>query len=130
LLTKQLIRYIEFYLDIVATAENISLQFHLALKAKTVRDADSHVFSEVSGVECGSLEHRNKLLFPRVQHLYVLSELAQHLIRARAKNRGWTLNTYPGKVKIPGDIFRALPNHEAASKACVSRLWGPFTPAN
>ncbi|CAE6427478.1 unnamed protein product [Rhizoctonia solani] len=102
-------KYIEFYLDIVATAENISLQFHLALKAKTVRDADSHVFSE---------------------HLYVLSELAQHLIRARAKNRGWTLNTYPGKVKIPGDIFRALPNHEAASKACVSRLWGPFTPAN
>ncbi|CAE6505628.1 unnamed protein product [Rhizoctonia solani] len=88
-------KYIEFYLDIVATAENISLQFHLALKAKTVRDADSHVFSE---------------------HLYVLSELAQHLIRARAKNRGWTLNTYPGKVKIPADLFRALPNHEAASK--------------
>ncbi|KAH7345730.1 cohesin-associated protein Pds5 [Rhizoctonia solani] len=88
-------KYIEFYLDIVATAENISLQFHLALKAKTVRDADSQVFSE---------------------HLYVLSELAQHLIRARAKNRGWTLNTYPGKVKIPADLFRALPNHEAASK--------------
>ncbi|CAE6417041.1 unnamed protein product [Rhizoctonia solani] len=92
-------KYVEFYLEIVATAENIPLQFHLALKAKTVRDADSHVFSE---------------------HLYVLSELAQHLIRARAKNRGWTLNTYPGKVKIPADIFRALPNHEAASKACIS----------
>ncbi|KAG9103997.1 hypothetical protein FRC06_006261 [Ceratobasidium sp. 370] len=88
-------KYIEFYLDIIATAENISLQFHLALKAKTVRDSESHVFSE---------------------HLYVLSELAQHLIRARAKNRQWTLNTYPGKVKIPADIFRPLPNHEAASK--------------
>ncbi|KAG8711503.1 hypothetical protein FRC11_002628, partial [Ceratobasidium sp. 423] len=91
-------KYIEFYLEIVATAENISLQFHLALKAKTVRDADSHVFSE---------------------HLYVLSELAQHLIRARAKNRGWTLNTYPGKVKIPADLFRALPNHHAAREACT-----------
>ncbi|KAF8675027.1 Cohesin-associated protein pds5 [Rhizoctonia solani] len=44
-------KYIEFYLDIVATAENISLQFHLALKAKTVRDADSHVFSEISKKE-------------------------------------------------------------------------------
>ncbi|KAG8706723.1 hypothetical protein FRC08_000895 [Ceratobasidium sp. 394] len=88
-------KYIEFYLDIIATAENVSLQFHLALKAKTVRDSESHVFSE---------------------HLYVLSELAQHLIRARAKNRQWTLNTYPGKVKIPADIFRPLPNHEAASK--------------
>ncbi|ELU44305.1 hypothetical protein AG1IA_01658 [Rhizoctonia solani AG-1 IA] len=56
------------------------------------------------------------MLILMCSHLYVLSELAQHLIRARAKNRGWTLNTYPGKVKIPGDIFRALPNHEAASK--------------
>ncbi|CAE6488948.1 unnamed protein product [Rhizoctonia solani] len=44
-------RYVEFYLEIVATAENISLQFHLALKAKTVRDADSHVFSEISKKE-------------------------------------------------------------------------------
>jgi hypothetical protein len=41
------LRYIEFYLDIVATADNISLQLHLAMKAKTVRDFESHVFSEV-----------------------------------------------------------------------------------
>lgn len=39
--------YIEFYLDLVVSAENISLLFHLAMKAKTVRDAQSHTYSEV-----------------------------------------------------------------------------------
>lgn len=42
------IRYLDFYLDLVATADNISLLYHLAMKTKTVRDAESHTYSEVS----------------------------------------------------------------------------------
>jgi len=42
-----LCRYVEFYLDQVAFSENISLLYHLAMKAKTVRDAESHTYSEV-----------------------------------------------------------------------------------
>lgn len=41
------IRYIEFYLDLVGTADNIPLLYHLALKCKTVRDATSEEYSEV-----------------------------------------------------------------------------------
>ena len=41
-------RYLDFYLDLVATSDNISLLYHLAMKAKTVRDAESHTYSEVS----------------------------------------------------------------------------------
>lgn len=41
------IRYIEFYLDLIANAENVPLLYHLAMKAKTVRDAESHTYSEV-----------------------------------------------------------------------------------
>ncbi|QRV81905.1 sister chromatid cohesion protein [Ceratobasidium sp. AG-Ba] len=89
-------KYIEFYLDIIATAENVSLQFHLALKAKSVRDSESHVFSELSLSLDGVLR--------------VVTASA-----GTASNRQWTLNTYPGKVKIPADIFRPLPNPEAAS---------------
>lgn len=48
-----LYRYIDFYLDLVATPDNISLLYHLAMKAKTVRDAESHTFSEVSGISTG-----------------------------------------------------------------------------
>ncbi|PCH44760.1 hypothetical protein WOLCODRAFT_78395 [Wolfiporia cocos MD-104 SS10] len=40
-------QYIEFYLDLVASVDNISLLYHLAMKAKTVRDAESHAYSEV-----------------------------------------------------------------------------------
>lgn len=40
-------RYIDFYLDMVCTSENISLLYHLAAKLKTVRDPEGHTYSEV-----------------------------------------------------------------------------------
>ncbi|OBZ77502.1 Sister chromatid cohesion protein pds5 [Grifola frondosa] len=88
-------KYIEFYLDLVASAENVALLYHLAMKAKTVRDAESHVYSE---------------------NLYVAAELAQHLIKARAKSHSWSLESFPGKVRLPADILRPLPNAEAANE--------------
>ncbi|KAF9226311.1 hypothetical protein BS17DRAFT_794477 [Gyrodon lividus] len=92
---QEMAKYIEFYLELVASSENIALIYHLAMKAKTVRDAESHTYSE---------------------NLYTMSELAQELIRTRAQGRSWTLPSYPGKVKLPSDILRALPNPEAATK--------------
>ncbi|KIJ04367.1 hypothetical protein PAXINDRAFT_22347 [Paxillus involutus ATCC 200175] len=92
---QEMAKYIEFYLDLIASSENIALIYHLAMKAKTVRDAQSHTYSE---------------------NLYTVSELAQELIRARAQARSWSLQSYPGKVKLPSDILRALPNPEAATK--------------
>ncbi|KAJ3482805.1 hypothetical protein NLI96_g6741 [Meripilus lineatus] len=88
-------KYIEFYLELVATQENLPLLYHLALKAKTVRDAESHAHSE---------------------NLYAAGELAQHLIKSLAKSHGWTVESYPGKVRLPGDILRPLPSAEAANK--------------
>ncbi|KAH9932198.1 armadillo-type protein [Fomitopsis serialis] len=90
-----LAKYFDFYLEQVANAENISLLYHLAMKAKTVRDAHSHQYSE---------------------NLYAASEMAQHLIKARAKQHSWSLESYPGKVRLPGDILRPLPSAEAASQ--------------
>ncbi|KIK94536.1 hypothetical protein PAXRUDRAFT_827895 [Paxillus rubicundulus Ve08.2h10] len=92
---QEMAKYIEFYLDLIASSENIALIYHLAMKAKTVRDAQSHTYSE---------------------NLYTLSELAQELIKARAQARSWSLQSYPGKIKLPSDILRALPNPEAATK--------------
>jgi hypothetical protein len=40
-------RYIDFYLDLIASSDNVSLLYHLAMKAKTVRDGQSHTYSEV-----------------------------------------------------------------------------------
>ncbi|KAI0264684.1 armadillo-type protein [Gloeopeniophorella convolvens] len=88
-------KYIDFYLESVASAENVSLLFHLAGKAKTVRDSESHLYSE---------------------YLYALSELSQHIIKALAKARSWALQSIPSKVKMPTGILRPLPNAEAANK--------------
>jgi hypothetical protein len=38
---------LQFYLDLIATSENVSLLYHLANKGKTVRDAESHTYSVV-----------------------------------------------------------------------------------
>src|SRR5882757_5626910 len=39
--------YLQFYLDLVATSENISLLYHLSCRGKEVRDSESHSGSEV-----------------------------------------------------------------------------------
>ncbi|KAH0834786.1 hypothetical protein J3R83DRAFT_10387 [Lanmaoa asiatica] len=92
---QEMAKHIEFYLDLIASSENIALLYHIALKAKTVRDSESHTYSE---------------------NLYTMAELAQELIKARAQARSWALQSYPGKVKLPSDILRALPNPEAVAK--------------
>lgn len=46
------------------------------------------------------------------QRLYTASELAQHIIKQHAHRKGWTIETYPAKVKIPGDIFKPAHNVE------------------
>jgi len=79
----------------VASAENVSLLYHLSGKAKTVRDSESHLYSE---------------------NLYALSELAQHIIKDLARRHSWTLQSIPVKVKLPTGILRPLPNAEAANK--------------
>jgi predicted membrane channel-forming protein YqfA (hemolysin III family) len=40
-------KYIQFYLSQVANADTISLLYHLAMKGKTVRDAESQQHTEV-----------------------------------------------------------------------------------
>ena len=54
-----------------------------------------------------------------MQNLYALSELAQELIKGHARIHNWSITSYPGKVKMPVDIFRGLPNPEAANKASL-----------
>ncbi|EST07987.1 Armadillo-type fold [Kalmanozyma brasiliensis GHG001] len=87
----QFIRYLDFFLDALATPSNVSLFFYLATRVKGVRDAESQGASE---------------------NIYALSELAQLVIKKRAAEKGWSIESYPGKVTLPGDIFKPLPSRE------------------
>jgi len=92
---QEIAKYIDFYLDLIASSDNVALLYHLAMKAKTVRDSESHTYSE---------------------NLYTVADLAQELIKAYAQGRSWTLQSYPGKIKLPSDILRALPGPGAVAK--------------
>ncbi|TKY89877.1 hypothetical protein EX895_001174 [Sporisorium graminicola] len=87
----QFVRYLEFFLDALASPANVSLFFYLATRVKGVRDAESQGASE---------------------GLYALSELAQLVIKKRAAQCGWAIESYAGKVTLPGDIFKPLPSRD------------------
>lgn len=92
----QFVRYVDFFLDCLCTAQNVSLFFYLATRVKGVRDAESQGASE---------------------NLYMLSELAQLVIKRRAAQQSWTIESYPGKITLPGDIFKPLPTREVQREA-------------
>jgi sister-chromatid-cohesion protein PDS5 len=92
---KLMSEYILFYLKCMATEDNLSLIFHVAQRVKGVAD----------GIAPSEQADKN---------LYVLSDLAQALIRAWEDQNGWTMQSWPGKMKLPSGIFRPLESHERA----------------
>ncbi|KAF2736235.1 sister chromatid cohesion and DNA repair protein [Polyplosphaeria fusca] len=96
-------KYILFYLKCVATPDNLSLIFHVAQRVKGVAD----------GVNPSEQADEN---------LYILSELAQALIRSWEEQNGWSMQSWPAKLKLPAGIFKALPTHEQAQQI-ADKVW-------
>lgn len=88
-------RYIIFYLNAVATQENLGLIYHAAQRVKSVAD----------GIEGSDSDN-----------LYVLSDLSQAVIRRYEDQKGWSMQAWPGKIKLPGGVYKALPSHEVAQE--------------
>ena len=88
-------RYILFYLLPVATEENLSLVFHVAQRVKQTVDALDPAASA---------------------NLYHLSDLAQAVIRRYEDAHGWSMQTWPGRLRLPAGLFGALPSHAAAQE--------------
>ena len=78
--------------------ENVSLLYALAGKVKTVKDRDA-AYSK---------------------NLYTVSELAQHIIQARTRTHSWTIESYPGKISMPAELFRPLAGAEDVQKVSPS----------
>lgn len=88
-------RYILYYISNVATEENLGLIFRYAERVKQTRDAISPEKSE---------------------NLYMVSDLAQAVIRKWQEKRGWAFEAYSKKVGLPTGLFLALPSHDAAQE--------------
>jgi sister-chromatid-cohesion protein PDS5 len=88
-------RYILFYITSVLNPSNLALVLKFAERVKQTQDAFSPAKSE---------------------NLYILSDLAQALIRKWQEKKGWSLQSWPGKVRLPAGLFKALPDHETAQR--------------
>lgn len=88
-------RYILYYISNVATEKNIGLIFRYAERVKQTRDAIRPEKSE---------------------NLYLVSDLAQAVIRKWQAKRGWAFEAYSKKIGLPAGLFLALPNHDAAQE--------------
>jgi sister-chromatid-cohesion protein PDS5 len=100
---KLMSEYILYYLKCVATEDNLSLIFHVAQRVKGVAD----------GIASSREADKN---------LYVLSDLAQALIRAWEEQNNWTMQSWPGKTKLPSGIFKPLESHERAQDI-AKKVW-------
>lgn len=87
--------YFLFYLNAVATEANLGLISKYAERTKQTRDAVNPDASE---------------------NLYVLSDLAQAIIRKFQDRRGWSFRVYPGKVGLATGLFAPLASSEVAEE--------------
>ena len=90
-------RYLLYYLQPVATEENLSMIYHLAQRVKQSRDA----VDPSSGYN---------------NSLYHLSDLAQLAIRKYEEAHGWNIQTMPGKIRLPISLYTELKDHEEAQQ--------------
>lgn len=100
---KVMAKYILFYLKCVATSDNLSLIYHVAQRVKGVAD----------GISPSTKADEN---------LYALSDLSQALIRIWEEQNGWTMQSWPGKLKLPALIFKPLESHERAQEI-ADKVW-------
>lgn len=86
-------RYILFYLQNVATEDNLSLIYHIAQRIK---------------------QHRDAIALSLDENLYTLSDLAQLTLRKWEDAHSWSIQTLPGKVRLPTSIFAEVKSHAEA----------------
>ena len=90
-------RYLLYYLQPVATEENLSVIYHIAQRVKQSRDA-----IDPSPAYDNSLYH--------------LSDLAQLTIRKYEDAHGWNIQTMPGKIRLPMSLYSEIKDHEEAQR--------------
>ncbi|KAI1368401.1 armadillo-type protein, partial [Xylaria arbuscula] len=88
-------RYFLFYVSNVATEANFGMIFKYAERVKQTLDGIDNSKSE---------------------RLYILSDLAQSLLRKWQERKNWSFQAYSGKVGLPVGLYTALPSHQAAQE--------------
>ena len=92
--------YILFYLKTAASQANLPRIYHLAQRLKQVQDAIDPA---------------------KTENLYVLSDIAEAVIRLYQEAQGWSLQLMSAKSGLPSGLFRRLPSHAEATRVAETR---------
>lgn len=106
-----ILRFFSLYLEAVASEKNASLLYYFASRVKQYRD--SQIEQDLYGLETPPAE---------VMNLYRVAELCQLMIKELADSKNWNLQTYPGKMKLPSDIYAPMEDYQEA-QATISRIY-------
>ncbi|TGJ82296.1 hypothetical protein E0Z10_g6468 [Xylaria hypoxylon] len=88
-------RYLLFYVSNVATEANFGMIFKYAERVKQTLD----------GIDSSKSER-----------LYILSDLAQSLLRKWQERKNWSFQAFSNKIGLPVGLYKALPSHQAAQE--------------
>lgn len=107
------LEYIIFYLQSIGKSENCSLLYYFASRIKQYRDAtvDQDLYD-------------TDVLPQGVLNIYCVSELAQLIIKELCDIKGWTLQTWPGKIQLPSDLFAPMTSTKEAH-SIITRIYIP-----
>ncbi|KAI2639670.1 armadillo-type protein [Hypomontagnella submonticulosa] len=88
-------KYLLYYVSNVATEANFGMIFKYAERVKQTRDGITPAESE---------------------RLYVVSDLAQSILRKWQDKKNWSFQAYSGKIGLPIGLYTALPSHDVAQE--------------
>lgn len=105
------LEYVSMFLNCVAKESNCSLLYYLASRVKQYRCAKA----------TGDDERNSGNV-----NLYRVAELMQLMIKEYSDDKGWTIQTWPGKINLPADIFTVIDDFKEAL-AIISQIYIPDT---
>lgn len=98
--------YIVFYLSAVATEENISMIFYISQRVKQYRDNVDEALSD---------------------RLYLVSDIAQFIIIKYQEFKGWSVDTWPGRLQLSADVFKPMPSVQVAQNVAKTTYLPDYT---
>lgn len=107
------LRYVTMFIDTIAKDSNINLLYYLASRVKQYRD---------NVIESSLYELED--LPSEVLNLYRIAELFQLMLKELADSRSWNLQTWPGKINLPSDLYLPMKDFQQAQEF-VSRVYIP-----
>lgn len=102
------LRFVRIYLDSVAKESNISLLYYFASRIKQCKTANN-----LASATDPITENLN---------LYRVAELFQLMIKEYSDVKGWSLQTWPGKLNLPSDLYTPIDDFEEALKV-ISKIY-------